>query len=134
MKKLIALAILVFAFCQIKAQVLSKNDLTGNFTFNDSSIDRKMILPVTKSIVNIHFFFKMRVTEGSVTVEIKDPEGKYEGGFRVTGDGGTENEDKVSKGEMTHDVSFPIQGNWSIHIQSNHAAGTLSYEIKPSYN
>ncbi len=115
----------------LRAQIIGKSELTKTIILTDSSINRRLYLPITKGMAYIHFFFKVNVSDGGVTVNIEDPEGKQEGGFRVTADTEMEeNGEKGSKGQMTHEVNFPIQGNWLILLKSKHASGTLSYEIK----
>ena len=123
------LALSALCLSSLKAQTVLESNLKQTILLKDSTIDKRMYFDVAQGTAVINFILNVNLTDGRLSFNLEDPEGKKEGGFDLSA--GYENgKNQPSKGQFSHDVKSPVPGRWVVNIKSQHAYGKATYELQ----
>ncbi len=121
-------SILFFCLLGIASLCRAQDNIDKTMQFKDSTAEYTVTLKIKKGAKEVNFAVIGFLSNGELSFNVRDPEGKKEGGFGLaaTGDDG---KIKPGSGRMTHSVKIPIPGTWTVMIKAANATGNLTYKI-----
>jgi len=135
----VALAVILFTVSSIcMAQDEVKIKRSKLLFFKGESQKAEVKVKSTKEYNYLVLKLHCQLTEGNVTINIFDPEGKKQGTFTIKTDEppvigeNTQSQQKVS-GQMSKVFGKPLTGDWILKATPSSAVGNLSIDITQGF-
>jgi hypothetical protein len=102
-----------------------------SISFRDTTGKKDIEFTVNESTSGLGMLINCRLEQGSVAIEIRDPEGNKKGVFQLDGATHSSSEwrEQVS-GKIAKEFMNPIKGVWKIRISANKATAIMDARVQ----
>ncbi len=123
-KNLMVWFFLLFFVCQVISQTKDKKLLEPStrmareFTLDKEDLSHEIKISFQEDLKKVAFDFSGEIESGNLELKIKDPNGKYEGGFSLKRNKESDLKNRNATGNFQKSVNNPLKGTWLIEIKA----------------